>query len=112
MYRGTGLAFHAPLAFKEKQLVTTGPQRQFALEAGLLHRLRHSDLPRVGDHFLVPGGQYLVFNLAQDENPNQVPARRVRACGNSAHPERSSSPPADGSSLPTYPDSIVPVRRR
>ena len=50
-----------------KENFDSGPesQRQFEREAKLLAGLRHPNLPRVGDHFSVPGqGQYLVMDLS------------------------------------------------
>ncbi|MFC2046573.1 serine/threonine-protein kinase, partial [Chloroflexota bacterium] len=76
VYRGTDLRFNTPVAIKENQLITPESQKQFAREAGLLHRLRHPNLPRVTDHFFIPGqGQYLVMDYIEGEDLNQVLAR-------------------------------------
>ena len=43
--------------------------RQFQLEARLLFQLRHPNLPRVSDYFIIPGqGQYLVMDYIEGED--------------------------------------------
>jgi serine/threonine protein kinase len=79
VYRATDLRFNAIVAIKENRLVTTESQKQFAREAGLLYRLRHSHLPRVIDHFSIPGqGQYLVMDYVEGEDLKQVLSRHGR----------------------------------
>ena len=66
VYRGWHIALDQPVAIKEN--VDTGPesQRQFEREARLLAGLHHPNLPRVSDHFVVPGqGQYLVMDFVE-----------------------------------------------
>ncbi len=59
-------------AIKENQLVTEAALRQFEREAQLLARLRHPNLPRVTDHFLIPSqGQYLVMDFVEGEDLGQ-----------------------------------------
>ncbi len=59
-------------AIKENQLITEASTRQFEREARLLAALRHSHLPRVTDHFLVPSqGQYLVMDFVEGEDLHQ-----------------------------------------
>src|SRR3990172_8981239 len=59
-------------AIKENQLVTEAALRQFEREAQLLAKLRHPHLPRVTDHFLIPGqGQYLVMDFVEGEDLGQ-----------------------------------------
>ena len=61
VYRAWDTNLMTPVALKEN--ADTGPdaQRQFEREAHLLANLRHANLPRVSDHFVLPGqGQYLV----------------------------------------------------
>lgn len=54
------------VALKEN---TGGDPRQFQQEAQLLARLRHPNLPRVGDHFVEPNGtQYLVMDYIAGED--------------------------------------------
>jgi serine/threonine protein kinase len=56
-------------AIKENQLGTESALRQFEREAQLLAKLRHPNLPRVTDHFLIPGqGQYLVMDFVEGED--------------------------------------------
>ena len=66
VYRGWHMSLEQPVAIKEN--IDTGPesQRQFEREARLLAGLRHPNLPRVNDHFVVPGqGQYLVMDFVE-----------------------------------------------
>jgi len=59
-------------AVKENQLVTLEAMRQFEREARLLATLRHSNLPSVIDHFIIPGqGQYLVMSFIEGEDLKQ-----------------------------------------
>lgn len=70
-------------AVKENLDTSEAAHRQFEREAKLLYKLRHPNLPRVFDHFLVEGqGQYLVMDyiegrdldalLASSESPLPV----------------------------------------
>jgi len=66
VYRAWHMSLEQPVAIKEN--IDTGPesQRQFEREAKLLAGLRHPNLPRVNDHFVVPGqGQYLVMDFVE-----------------------------------------------
>jgi formylglycine-generating enzyme required for sulfatase activity len=77
VYRGTDLTFNASVAIKENLEVTPEAQRQFGREASLLHNLRHPSLPRVTDHFFIPGqGQYLVMDYIEGGDLNQVLAHQ------------------------------------
>jgi serine/threonine protein kinase len=53
-----------------KENLNTGPdsERQFHREASLLASLRHPNLPRVTDHFLLEGHQYLVMDFIEGED--------------------------------------------
>jgi eukaryotic-like serine/threonine-protein kinase len=63
VYRATDLRFGTPVAIKENLVADPSAQQQFAREAALLHQMRHNSLPRVTDHFSIPGqGQYLVMD--------------------------------------------------
>lgn len=56
-------------AVKENLLGTDAAQSQFEREARLLATLRHPNLPRVSDHFVIPGqGQYLVMDFVEGED--------------------------------------------
>ncbi len=62
------------VALKEN---TGGDARQFQHEAQLLARLRHTNLPRVSDHFIEPNGaQYLVMDYIEGEDLETLRATR------------------------------------
>ncbi len=72
MYDAFDARLNIRCAIKENQLVTEAALRQFEREAQLLARLRHPNLPRVTDHFIVPGqGQYLVMDFVEGEDLGQ-----------------------------------------
>jgi eukaryotic-like serine/threonine-protein kinase len=57
------------VAVKENLFTTEEYARQFKREATLLAALRHPNLPRVTDHFVIPGqGQYLVMDYIEGED--------------------------------------------
>ena len=77
VYRAVDLKFNTPVALKENLTVTPDSQRQFTREAGLLHQLRHPNLPRVTDHFTIAGqGQYLVMDHVEGEDLKGLLARQ------------------------------------
>jgi serine/threonine protein kinase len=77
VYRATDVRFNTTVAIKENRMATAESQRQFSREAGLLHRLRHPNLPRVTDYFFIPGqGQYLVMDYVEGQDLKQVLARQ------------------------------------
>jgi Tol biopolymer transport system component len=79
VYRATDLRFSTPVAIKENLEPTEEAQRQFSREAALLHQLRHPNLPRVSDYFVIPDqGQYLVMDYIAGEDLNQVLLRHRR----------------------------------
>ena len=45
VYRATDLTFNTPVAIKENRAARPESAAQFAREAGILHRLRHANLP-------------------------------------------------------------------
>jgi serine/threonine protein kinase len=56
-------------AVKENLDTSPEAQRQFAREASVLANLSHPNLPRVTDHFVLPGqGQYLVMDFVEGED--------------------------------------------
>ena len=58
---------------KENLATTPEAQRQFTREATLLANLSHSNLPRVIDHFIIPGeGQYLVMDFIEGEDLGSI----------------------------------------
>jgi Tol biopolymer transport system component len=77
VYRAIDLKFNTPVAIKENLTITPDAQRQFTREAGLLHQLRHPNLPRVTDHFSIPGqGQYLVMDHIDGDDLKCLLARQ------------------------------------
>jgi tetratricopeptide (TPR) repeat protein len=81
---GRGALYHAfdetagtPVAIKEKLETTPEAQEQFRRKAELLHELRHPNLPRVTDHFVVADqGQYLVMDYVESEDLGQILVRQ------------------------------------
>jgi serine/threonine-protein kinase len=66
VYRAWDINVSQPVALKENLGLGAEAQRQFEREATLLAGLRHPHLPRVTDHFIVPGqGQYLVMDYVE-----------------------------------------------
>lgn len=73
VYRAWDLNLNATCALKENLDTSPEAQKQFQLEANLLSRLRHLNLPRVTDHFFLPGqGQYLVMDFVDGENLDEL----------------------------------------
>lgn len=76
---GMGAVYHAQdkslgveVAVKENYFSTEEASRQFHREATILAKLRHQNLPRVTDHFILPNqGQYLVMDYIQGEDLRQ-----------------------------------------
>ena len=69
VYRAWDTSLNIPCALKENLEVSPEAARQFAREATLLANLHHPNLPRVTDHFSIPGqGQYLVMDLVEGED--------------------------------------------
>ena len=56
------------VAVKENLSVSSDSERQFHREASLLASLRHPNLPRVTDHFILEGRQYLVMDFIEGED--------------------------------------------
>jgi hypothetical protein len=60
------------VALKENLFSTEEASRQFRREATILASLRHPNLPRVSDHFIIPDqGQYLVMDFIEGEDLRQ-----------------------------------------
>jgi hypothetical protein len=69
VYRTWDLSLSRLCAVKENLDVSPEAQRQFAREATVLAGLNHPNLPRVTDHFIIPGqGQYLVMDFVEGED--------------------------------------------
>lgn len=66
IYRATDETLGIPVAVKENFFSTEEFSRQFRREAIILASLRHPNLPRVTDHFVISGaGQYLVMDYIE-----------------------------------------------
>ncbi len=69
VYRAWDVNLNRPCAVKENLDTSSEAQRQFTREATVLANLSHPNLPRVTDHFILPGqGQYLVMDFVDGED--------------------------------------------
>jgi serine/threonine protein kinase len=69
VYRAWDIHLNRACALKENLDTTAEAQRQFEREAQILASLTHPNLPRVTDHFFLPGrGQYLVMDYIEGED--------------------------------------------
>ncbi len=72
VYRAIDQTLGVEVAVKENLFTTEEYARQFRLEAVILANLRHPNLPRVSDHFLMGDeGQYLVMDFIEGEDLRQ-----------------------------------------
>jgi len=72
VYRAVDENLGVEVAVKENFFTTDEYARQFRLEAVILANLRHPNLPRVGDHFIIgEQGQYLVMDYIAGEDLRQ-----------------------------------------
>lgn len=72
VYRAVDENLGVDIALKENLFTTDEYSRQFRLEAVILANLRHPNLPRVSDHFVVgEQGQYLVMDYIEGEDLRQ-----------------------------------------
>lgn len=79
VYRAWDTNLNRPCALKENLDTSQEAQRQFEREARILAGLIHPHLPRVTDHFIVPGqGQYLVMDFVEGEDLASFLARGER----------------------------------
>ena len=77
VYRAWDTSLSQPVALKENNDGGLESQRQFEREAKLLAGLRHPNLPRVSDHFIVPGqGQYLIMDYVEGKSLAALLAER------------------------------------
>ncbi|HSQ17203.1 MAG TPA: protein kinase [Anaerolineales bacterium] len=66
VYRAWDVSLKKAVALKENLDISPEAQRQFEREATVLAGLTHTNLPRVTDHFVIPGqGQYLVMDFVE-----------------------------------------------
>ena len=73
VYLGHDDNLEVKVAVKENFFVSEDSARQFEREARLLATLRHPGLPRVTDHFVLPGqGQYLVMDYVEGDDARRV----------------------------------------
>ena len=76
VYRAVDLNLNLVVAVKENRDASPGAQKQFGLEASLLARLSHQNLPRVTDYFFLPNqGQYLVMDYIEGEDLESMVTR-------------------------------------
>jgi peptide/nickel transport system substrate-binding protein len=69
VYRAWDLRLDQYVALKENAMAALASARQFEREAKMMARLRHSNLPRVMDHFVAPdGAQYLIMDYVEGED--------------------------------------------
>jgi serine/threonine protein kinase len=69
VYRAVDENLGVDVAVKENLFTTEDYARQFRLEAVILANLRHPNLPRVTDHFVIPEqGQYLIMDYIDGED--------------------------------------------
>jgi serine/threonine protein kinase len=69
VYRAWDINKNLACALKENNETTPEAARQFAREANILAKLRHPNLPRVIDYFIISGyGQYLVMELVEGDD--------------------------------------------
>ncbi len=72
VYRAVDENLGVDVAVKENLFTTDEYARQFRLEAVILANLRHANLPRVTDHFVIgEQGQYLVMDYIDGEDLRQ-----------------------------------------
>jgi eukaryotic-like serine/threonine-protein kinase len=73
IYIATDTSLNVTMAVKENLFITDESTRQFRREATILANMRHPNLPRVTDHFVIPGqGQYLVMDFIEGEDLKQI----------------------------------------
>jgi serine/threonine protein kinase len=68
VYLAQDLSLQIQVAVKENLNTNPESERQFQREASLLANLRHSNLPRVTDHFIIDEKQYLVMDYVEGED--------------------------------------------
>ena len=72
VYRAVDENLGVDVAVKENLFTTDEYARQFRLEAVILANLRHTNLPRVTDHFVIGDqGQYLIMDFIDGEDLRQ-----------------------------------------
>ena len=78
IYRAVDENLGVNVAVKENMFTTEEYARQFRREAVILASLRHPNLPRVTDHFVIEGqGQYLIMDYIEGEDLRERLDREV-----------------------------------
>src|SRR3990170_5224785 len=78
IYRAVDENLGVDVAVKENIFTTEEYARQFRREAVILASLRHPNLPRVTDHFVIEGqGQYLIMDYIEGEDLRERLDREV-----------------------------------
>src|SRR5258706_14426979 len=73
VYKAWDLSLDRACAVKENLDTSEVARRQFTREATVLASLSHPNLPRVTDHFIIPGfGQYLVMDFVDGVDLGQL----------------------------------------
>ncbi len=73
VYKGTDENLGVDVAIKVNLIDNPEYEKQFKREAKLLASLRHPNLPRVTDHFTIPGeGQYLVMDFIEGDDVKSI----------------------------------------
>ncbi len=76
VYRALDETLGIQVAVKENFFSTEEYSRQFRREATILASLRHPNLPRVTDHFVIPAqGQYLVMDFIEGVDLREIIAQ-------------------------------------
>jgi eukaryotic-like serine/threonine-protein kinase len=75
VYLATDQSLGIQCAVKENLNLSPDSERQFRREASLLASLRHPNLPRVTNHFILGGQQYLVMDYVEGEDLKERLAR-------------------------------------
>lgn len=77
VYKAIDANLNRVCAIKENLATSEESQRQFMREATVLANLSHPNLPRVTDHFIVPGqGQYLVMDFVEGDDLEKILRKR------------------------------------
>src|SRR5512133_52376 len=78
VYRAVDENLGVEVAVKDNLFTTDEYARQFRREATILANLRHPNLPRVTDHFVIEGqGQYLVMDFIEGQDLRELIFRIV-----------------------------------
>ncbi|MBN2549337.1 MAG: SUMF1/EgtB/PvdO family nonheme iron enzyme [Anaerolineales bacterium] len=73
VYKAWDMHLKIPCAVKENLEASPEAARQFEREATMLAGLRHPNLPKVSDHFILPGrGQYLAMEYIEGQDLQEI----------------------------------------